>query len=71
MVSIQPKKRAVQKKVPDLGAIVIEDAAVPVRMVAEAWVGVVIEMGTVKLGESMRIIWKMRGGPSRLLDAYP
>ena len=56
MVSIQPKEPAVQKEVSDLDAIVIEDAAVPVRMVAEPWVRMVIEMRAVKLGEPMRIV---------------
>ena len=61
MVAIQPKEPAVQKEVPDLDAIVIEDAAVPVRMVAEPWVGMIVEMRPVELGEPMRIVWKVRG----------
>ena len=35
----------------------------PVRMVAEPWVGMVVEMRAVELGEPMRIVWKVRGGP--------
>ena len=32
-------------------------------MVAEPWVGMVVEMRAVKLGEPMRIVWKVRGRP--------
>ena len=63
MVAVQPKEFAVQKEVPNLDAIVIEDAAMPLRMVAEPWVGMVVEMRAVKLGEPMRIVWKVRGRP--------
>src|SRR6185295_17601049 len=63
MVAIQPIESAVEKEVPDLDAIVIEDAAVPVRMVAEPWVGMIVEVCAVELGKSMRIVWKVRGRP--------
>jgi len=42
MLSIQPKEPAVQKKVPDLDAVIVEDAAIPVRMVAESRVGMAL-----------------------------
>src|SRR5688572_2861748 len=63
MVAIQPIESAVEKEVSDFDAIVIEDAAVPVRMVTKPWVGMIVEMRAVKLGESMRIVWKMRRSP--------
>ncbi len=63
MVPVQPKERAIQQEVPNLDSIVIEDAAMPIRMVPEPRVGMVVEMCAVKLGEPMRIVRKMRRGP--------
>src|SRR5262249_43690005 len=63
MVAIQPIECAVEKEVSDLNAIVIEDAAVPVRMVAEPRVGMIVEVCAVELGEPMRIVWKVCRGP--------
>ncbi len=63
MVSIQPKQSAVQQEVADLDAIIVEDAAMPIRMVAEPRVGMVVEMRSVKLGKPMRVVRKVRGGP--------
>jgi hypothetical protein len=63
MVAIQPIESAVEKEVSDLDTIVIEDAAVPVRMMAEPWVGMVVEVRAVELGKSMRIVRKVSGSP--------
>src|SRR5215475_9152358 len=60
MVGIQPKQGAVQEKVANFGAVIIEDPAVPVRMVAESGICMVVEVCAIKLTETMRIIGKMR-----------
>src|SRR5574341_231473 len=36
VIGVQPEQGAVKEKVADLGAVIVEDPAVPVRMVAES-----------------------------------
>src|SRR4030095_10809576 len=63
MVAIQPKQGAVQQKIPYLDPAVIEDAAMPLRVVAQAGIGMVVQMGPVELGKSVRIVREMRRSP--------
>ena len=46
-----------------LGSAVVEDAAVPVRVVAEAGVGVFVEVGAVEDGEPVGIVGEVRRHP--------
>src|SRR5678810_13874 len=49
VVAVQPEECTVHEKVAHFDPSVIENAAMPFRMVAETWVGMVIEMCSVEL----------------------
>jgi len=59
MELIQPEMRARQQKGAHLVAAVVEQVAVPFRMETLPGVGVLIEMGTVEIGEAVGVAGKM------------
>ena len=63
VIGVEPEQCTVQEKVAHLRTVIIEDPAVPIRVVAEARIGMVIEMGAVEKREAVRIVREMRGRP--------
>ena len=65
VVALHPVQRVRDQEVLHLVAAVVEDLGAPVAVLAEARVGVFVERGAVELGETVRVLRKMRRAPSR------
>ncbi len=63
MIFIEPEKRVADKKAAHLVAAVIKNVAVPFRVIALARIGVLEEMGAVKVRQAMLVRRKMRRHP--------
>ena len=63
MIFVQQEKAVSDEEIADLAAAVIEDKRSPVTMFALAWIGMLVEMRTVKLGETMCVFREMAGDP--------
>ncbi len=63
VVAVEPEVGAREQEAPDLEAVVVEDRAVPVRVVALARVGVLVEVGAVEVAEAVLVAREVRGHP--------
>ena len=63
MVAVQPEEGIGDKERTHLVAVVVEDAAFPIGMEAQARVGMVVEMRTIKIGQAVGIGREVGGHP--------
>ena len=63
VISLHPVQRVRDQEVLHLVAAVVEDLRAPVAVLAQARVGVFVQRRAVELGETMRVLRKMRGHP--------
>ena len=63
VILVDPEERVRQQKILDFVAAVVENQRAPIGMLAEARVGVFVEMRAVEKGEAVRVAREMRGSP--------
>ena len=67
---LKPKKRAADQEVADFVATIVIDQGAPVAMLAEPWILMLIERGSIEGGEAMGIFWEVGRHPVQN-DAHP
>src|SRR5262249_38526984 len=55
VILLQPEQRAAAQKVAYFGAAIVENRAVPFRVISLAWIGVLIQMSTVEISQPVLI----------------
>ncbi len=63
VVALEPEEGVADEEVGDLGAPKVEDARAPVRVLAQARVGMLVEVRPVEVDEAVRILGKVGGHP--------
>src|SRR4051812_3534200 len=63
MVLVEPKERVADQEVDDLAPAEVEDEGAPVLVLAEARVGMFIQVGAVEITEAVLIAREVSGDP--------
>src|SRR5260370_4152901 len=63
VIFVEPKKRVADKKIADFVAAKIENERAPILLLALARVHVLVEIGAIKFGQRVSVLWKMRRHP--------
>ena len=63
MILVQPEQGAAQQKAADFVAAIVEDAALPVRVIAFARVSVLVEKRAIETGQAVAVGGEMGRHP--------